>query len=167
MRRDDERRTRGPHAPRQLGSANVLRLQALGPARDFELHLLAFLQGLETFHLNRRMMAEDILAAVILGDETKTLRIIEPFYCTACHENYAPYWGGGCRAVAMKPLGMANNLKRLQLQEANCRPDQPVRQGRILRRPAGQFASGSHASCRPSNCRAFSQYTVKRSFQSV
>ncbi len=53
MRRDDEGRLRGAHAPRQLGSANVLRLQALGPARDFELHLLAFLQGLEAFHLDR------------------------------------------------------------------------------------------------------------------
>src|SRR5512139_1779389 len=103
MRRDDERRTRGPHAPRQLGSANVLRLQALGPARNIELDLLAFLQGLEAFHLDRRMMAEDILAAIILGDETKPLRIVEPLYCTACHENYSPYWGGGCRAIAMKP----------------------------------------------------------------
>jgi hypothetical protein len=35
-------------------------------------------------------MAENILAAVILGDETKTLRIVEPLYCTACHENYSP-----------------------------------------------------------------------------
>src|SRR5512143_174828 len=103
MRRDGKRRTGGPQSPRQLGSANVLCLQALRPARDFELHFLAFLQGLETFHLDRRMMAEDIFAAIILGDETKPLRIVEPLYCTACHENYSPYWGGGCRAIAMKP----------------------------------------------------------------
>ena len=53
MRRDDERRASGLQTPRQLGFANVLRLQALGAARDIELHFLAFLQSFEAFHLNR------------------------------------------------------------------------------------------------------------------
>ena len=53
MHRDDEGRSSGLQTPLQLGCANVLRLLALGPARDFELHFLAFLQSFEAFHLNR------------------------------------------------------------------------------------------------------------------
>src|SRR5919198_5025751 len=65
--------------------ADVLRLQALGPASDVELHLLAFGQAAEPIGLNRAEVAEDVVTPAILGDEAVPLRIIEPLHGTSCH----------------------------------------------------------------------------------
>jgi hypothetical protein len=45
---------------------------------DFEAHLLAFFQRLESRHVDRREMREEIFAAAVRGDEAETFRIIEP-----------------------------------------------------------------------------------------
>jgi hypothetical protein len=51
----------------------------------FERHFLAFLQGLETVALDGGKMCEHIFAAVIWGNEAKTLGVAEPLDCTCCH----------------------------------------------------------------------------------
>ena len=69
-----------------LGGLDVGSLLAFGALRDFELDLLTFLEGLESVHVNRGEMGEQIFAAIIRSNEAKTLRIIEPLYCACCHE---------------------------------------------------------------------------------
>src|ERR671926_403844 len=52
---------------------------------DFEAHLLAFLQRLESRHVDRREMREEIFAAAVRSNKTETFRIIEPLDCTSRH----------------------------------------------------------------------------------
>src|SRR5215217_513313 len=70
---------------RGLDRANVLSLQALGAPGDIELHLLAFGQGAEAVRLDGRVVAEQVLAPAVLGDEAEALRIVEPLHGTGCH----------------------------------------------------------------------------------
>src|SRR3954462_2906728 len=51
----------------------------------FELDLLAFLQRLESGALDVGVVREEVLAAVIRRDESKTLRIVEPLDGAFCH----------------------------------------------------------------------------------
>src|SRR5664279_1614244 len=67
------------------GSLDVAGLLALRALRDFEGDLLAFLQRLESRHVDRGEMREEIFAASIGGNEAETLRIIEPLHGTCCH----------------------------------------------------------------------------------
>src|SRR4051812_26169303 len=55
--------------------------------RHVEGDLLAFLERLEAGALDRAVMREEILAAVIRRDESKTLRVVEPLNgtCSHCH----------------------------------------------------------------------------------
>ncbi len=46
---------------------------------------LAFFEGLETAHVDRREMREQVFASIIRRDETKTFCIVEPLYSTVCH----------------------------------------------------------------------------------
>jgi hypothetical protein len=58
--------------------------RTLGSLDNLESHPGAFLQGFEALGLNRGVVYEDIRAAILL-DETKTLGIVKPFYCTFSH----------------------------------------------------------------------------------
>jgi len=69
----------------RLASLNIGGLLTLGALHHFEGNLLTFLQGLEAAYVDRGEMREQILAAIIGSNETKTLCIVEPLYCTACH----------------------------------------------------------------------------------
>src|SRR2546423_12218295 len=60
----------------------VLRRGALLTLDDVEFDPLALAQRLETLSLNCRVVHEAILLAVLGGDETKALLIIEPLYGT-------------------------------------------------------------------------------------
>ena len=51
---------------------------------DIELHILAFIEGLETFALDSGEMYEYVIA-ILTCDKTKTLVSVEPFYF-AVHE---------------------------------------------------------------------------------
>lgn len=70
---------------RCLGALDVGSLLALGALHDIEGHFLTFLQGLETIHVDGGEMREKIFAAIIRGDKTETLGIIEPLDSTDCH----------------------------------------------------------------------------------
>src|SRR6185312_11136808 len=69
----------------RVHGADVSSLQALGALADVELHLLPLGEGAEAVGLNRGVVAEDILAAVVLRNEAETLRVVEPLHSTACH----------------------------------------------------------------------------------
>ena len=68
-----------------LDGSDVLSLQTLRPLAGLELDLLPLGQGAEAIRLNRRMMAEHIVAATILGNEPIALRIVKPLHCTSSH----------------------------------------------------------------------------------
>jgi hypothetical protein len=84
----------GPVAtgPQACNSArlDVRGLLALRSAHNFELNLLAFFEALEAIHLNRAKVREQILSAVIRGDESVTLGVVEPFDSTSCHFQAIP-----------------------------------------------------------------------------
>src|SRR6266700_262017 len=66
---------------------DVLRRGAFLGLHDFELHALAFGQRLEPFTLDRGVMHEAVLAAVLGRDEAEALGVVEPLHGTgdACH----------------------------------------------------------------------------------
>ena len=68
----------------QLDSLDVLSLPALWPFGHFELHGLPFLQAAETARLDRREVYEDVLAT-LAADETISLGVVEPLYCSLFH----------------------------------------------------------------------------------
>src|SRR4051812_12666367 len=70
--------------------ADVLRLRALGALRDVVLHSLVLLEGAETLSHDGGEMRENVLAAVILGDEAETLVRVEPFDGTGSHDFSLP-----------------------------------------------------------------------------
>lgn len=69
-----------------VGFLNVRGLLALRALHDLELHPLAFLQRLETGHLNCRKVRKQFFLAVIRLDKAETLGVIEPFDDTASHK---------------------------------------------------------------------------------
>jgi hypothetical protein len=68
-----------PVAASRRDRANVRGLRALLALFDFELDALGFSQRLEARALDLAEMGEQILAAAILGDESKALAFVEPF----------------------------------------------------------------------------------------
>ena len=51
----------------------------------FELHILAFSKGLETFAEDVFVMHEEVFAPVIRSNEPVTFLVVEPLYFTFCH----------------------------------------------------------------------------------
>jgi hypothetical protein len=70
--------------------ADLGRLRALGARSDNELNPLTFLQCLEAGALDLGKMSEQILSAVLGGDETEAFGFIEPLDCTLCHLTSLP-----------------------------------------------------------------------------
>ena len=86
------------------GGLYVRRLFAFGPLRDFKRDFLPLFQGLEAIHLDCRKMGEQVVAAIIRGDESVTLGIVEPFDCTSCHMlSSLP----ACLPIGLTPARMA------------------------------------------------------------
>src|SRR5688572_26451352 len=68
------------------GGLDVARLLLALVARgDFERHLLAFLERLESRHVDGGEMGEEILAAAVRSNEAEALRVVEPLNSTGCH----------------------------------------------------------------------------------
>src|SRR3954468_17052873 len=59
--------------------------RTLGALLHVERHLLRLFQGLVAVHLNRAVVGEQILAAVIRRAESETLGVVEPLHCACCH----------------------------------------------------------------------------------
>lgn len=71
--------------PGGLKGLDVGSLFAFGALNDFKAYFLAFLERFESFHIDGGKVREQIDAAIIGSNKTKTLRIIEPLNCTGCH----------------------------------------------------------------------------------
>jgi hypothetical protein len=54
-------------------------LETLVGLRDFELHAIAFIEGLEPFSANDGEVDENILSTFILRDEAEAFLVIKPF----------------------------------------------------------------------------------------
>src|SRR5918993_1487287 len=80
-------RSRLSEAVRPLQRLDVRRGRTLLALRHVEGDLLAVLQRLEAGALDRAVMGEQILAAVIRRDESETLGVVEPLHgtCSHCH----------------------------------------------------------------------------------
>jgi hypothetical protein len=68
-----------------LGRRYIVGTWAFFALADFEIYLLIFIQSGIAARLDFRVMDEQIGAAVIRSDETKSLTCIEPFYFTCTH----------------------------------------------------------------------------------
>src|SRR5260370_1363569 len=75
------------------GAQSGFTFAAAGPLalRHVEGDLLAFLERLVARALDRAVMREEILAAVIRRDEAETLRVVEPLYGTCSHVYSIPH----------------------------------------------------------------------------
>jgi hypothetical protein len=67
-----------------LQNLYVLRLPALGTLFHVELDRLAFLKAAEPGRVDRRVMNENVLT-VLAADESETLGVVEPLYCSLFH----------------------------------------------------------------------------------
>jgi hypothetical protein len=65
--------------------AHVRGLETLRALRHIELDLLSFRERPEAISLDRGVVTENVLTPVVLGDETKTLRVVEPLHGTFSH----------------------------------------------------------------------------------
>ena len=68
-----------------IGARRYVLLESLRTLLDVELHRLAFGQRAEAVRLDGAVVAENVVAAVILLDETKALRLVEPLHSSRCH----------------------------------------------------------------------------------
>jgi len=68
-----------------LGGLDIGCLLAFGTLRHFVAYLLAFLERFESVHVDCGKVREQINAAVIGCDKTKSFCIVKPFNCTGCH----------------------------------------------------------------------------------
>ena len=67
-----------------LDSLHVLGLPALGAFDHIELNLLTLLQAAESTRLDGREVNKHILT-ILAADETITLGVVEPLYCSCFH----------------------------------------------------------------------------------
>src|SRR5919198_917630 len=70
---------------RSLSLADAGRLEPLRPLHDVELDLLSLGEAAEPVHLDRSVVAEDVLTPVVLGDEAEALCVVEPLHGTSRH----------------------------------------------------------------------------------
>jgi hypothetical protein len=70
------------------GHLDVGGLLALGTLNDLKGDLLAFFERLEAVHVDGGKMREQVVAAIVRSDKTKTLCIVEPLNSTGCHVSY-------------------------------------------------------------------------------
>lgn len=73
-----------PRRRKSLERLNVRSLPALGAFYYIELHCLAFLKALKAAGIDRRVVYEHVLA-VLAANKAKSLRVIEPLYCSLFH----------------------------------------------------------------------------------
>ena len=74
-----------PRLRETLQRLDVRRGRTLLSLRNVERDLLALLKGFEARGLDRAVMGEQILAAVIRRNEPETLGVVEPLHCTCRH----------------------------------------------------------------------------------
>jgi hypothetical protein len=79
-----------PHQPtlmevNLLDGADPNCLGTFGALLDLELHALVFLECAIAASLDLRVVDEEVLRAVVRGDEAEALVTVEPFHSSLCH----------------------------------------------------------------------------------
>src|SRR5689334_23047795 len=85
--------TTSPRWGRASERADVLRLRALRTLGYVELDLLVLVEGLVALRLDRGVVNEDVVAAVLLGDEAEALLGVEPLNGALSHARISPCIG--------------------------------------------------------------------------
>src|SRR5207244_9352450 len=79
-------------SPPRLGDRHdVLRLRALLPLGCLVFHLRTFGERAEAIAGDRGVVDEEILAAVLRGDEAVPLGVVEPLHGSCCHNYFTSY----------------------------------------------------------------------------
>jgi len=73
----------------RLSCLDVGSLLAFGALRDVKADFLAFLERLETVHVDCRKVRKQINATIIGSNKSETLCIVKPFDCTDCHDTFS------------------------------------------------------------------------------
>src|SRR5579864_6624821 len=73
-------------SPSNLQRRDVSRLQTLRALLRFEAHLLIFSQRLEAVAADFGEVREQVVAALVRGDEAKAFAVVEPLNGTGIHE---------------------------------------------------------------------------------
>ena len=73
-----------------LDRHNILGGRALLALNHIEVDLLTLGERLEALALNRAVVAEDILLAVVAGDEAEALLVVEPLYSSGRTQSCTP-----------------------------------------------------------------------------
>jgi hypothetical protein len=68
-----------------LDCSDSYRLGSLGPLLDLELDTLVFLERAKAASLDLGKVDEDILRAIVRGDEAEALITVEPLHSSLCH----------------------------------------------------------------------------------
>src|SRR6187551_3042492 len=125
--------------PRNVGSGSespdVLRLGALGALGDVELNLLVLVEGLVALRLNRRVVHEDVVAAVLLRNEAETLLGVEPLHGALSHVLCTPVIGTRGRHFDVPAPDAVT--RRSDLQAGRPEEETPLDHKLRGRRPAG------------------------------
>src|SRR5690606_11964154 len=79
------------------------RLCTLRTLGDFVLDTQAFLETAKAFRIDRRIVHEDIGAAVLRRDESESLGVVEPLHCAVLHDSSNLVMAGGARPAAARP----------------------------------------------------------------
>src|SRR5690606_22462588 len=77
------------------------RLRTLRTLGDFILDALAFLETAKALRIDRRVVHEDIGAAVFRRDESESLGVVEPLHCAVLHDSSNLVMAGGARPDAV------------------------------------------------------------------
>ena len=69
----------------------IRRLQPLRTLGNFELYLVAFVEGFKPIPLNSGEVNEYVVS-IVFGNKSKALLLIKPFYTTFGHYNSPPFF---------------------------------------------------------------------------
>src|SRR3954464_4809337 len=129
--------------PLRSDRADVLRLGALLALRDVELDLLSLVEGLVAVGDDGGVVAEDVGAAAVLGDEPEALLRVEPLHSALSHAVSHSVLGGvragRCRPSGRRTTGRTErNVRQRRLRtfkneaEAQQRPGGTIRCAGVL-----------------------------------
>jgi hypothetical protein len=69
----------------------IRRLETLWTLGNFELYLVAFIKGFKSVSLDSGEVNEYVVS-IVLGNKSKALLLIKPFYTTFGHYNSPPFF---------------------------------------------------------------------------
>src|SRR5689334_170008 len=146
--------TTSPRWGRASERADVLRLRALRTLGYVELDLLVLVEGLVALRLDGRVVNEDVVAAVLLGDEAEALLSVEPLNGALSHARISPCIGRETTTsaasaqvrVIRRPASQREETPLAHKLQLRCLPLELAPASPTLPRPAILSPSPGHRS---------------------